>query len=68
MCKWEREIEKVCVGSKKGKWVYDKSEREGVEDGFGKGISFVVVVFWNVLFKNFGGIEGILGDIWDIIE
>lgn len=68
MRKREREIEKARAGSKKGKWAHDKSEREGAEDGFGKGTSSAAAVPRNVSFKNFGGIEGILGDIRDIIE
>jgi len=65
--KRERELEKARAGSKKGKW--EKGEKEDrAEDGSGKGASSAAAVPRNVSFKDFGGIEGVLGMIRDLIE
>lgn len=67
--KREREADKVRPGAKKGKWVQDKVDNEGRENGsVGKGGSSAAAVPRNVSFKDLGGIEGILGDIREIIE
>lgn len=66
--KREREIEKARAGSKKGKWIHEKGDKEAPEDGAGNAGSSAAAVPRNVSFKDFGGIEGVLGMIRDLIE
>lgn len=65
--KREREIEKARAGSKKGKYGHEKGDNKEALDDV-KGASSAAAVPRNVSFKDFGGIEGVLGMIRDLIE
>lgn len=64
--KRDREMEKAQKGNKKGKWVHEKGEREAPAED--RGASSATAVPRNVSFKDFGGIDGILAMIRELIE